>query len=153
MMTRSRLALHGFTVVLATAGVGVAHAALAPGGAPATQAGSSPSHSAIVDGTCTLPAHPSSATPHNSPTTVRTHRHSSSAGNLHAAATVNTTGNVAVTIPRAVFIRLVGTALVVTTNTGEAPQPHDTFYSIANGHARLAGARLKRQVDSGCTAG
>jgi hypothetical protein len=59
-------------------------------------------------------------------------------------------GNVAAEIPRAVFIRAVGLHLVVTTNTGLPPQPRDTYYYIAHGHAGPASAMLRSQVQSGC---
>jgi len=61
-------------------------------------------------------------------------------------------GNLTVSVPRAVFIRAEGRKLVVTTNTGERPQGQDAFYYIAGGAAGPASAGLKFEVLSQCGA-
>jgi hypothetical protein len=59
-------------------------------------------------------------------------------------------GSVVVAIPRTVFIRVVGPWLLVTTNTGQPPQPADRYYTIANGHAALSIPSIRHQVALGC---
>lgn len=59
-------------------------------------------------------------------------------------------GNLTVAIPPVVLIRAQDHRLVVTTNTGESPQPQDTFYVIAHGTASLARPGLRQRVLSKC---
>jgi hypothetical protein len=58
--------------------------------------------------------------------------------------------NMTVSIPPVVLIRSHGHRLVVTTNTGEPPQPTDTFYVIAPGRGHLAGPALRQRVLTRC---
>jgi hypothetical protein len=92
-------------------------------------------------GACVLPANapvpPAASAAVTSPSRSRHHRHAGP-------------GNLVVGIPPTVFIRVVGRWLIVTTNTGERPQPADTFYAIADGHAALADPPTRRLVIVDC---
>jgi hypothetical protein len=67
-----------------------------------------------------------------------------------AAGSDDGSGNLTVVIPPVVFIRPHGHWLVVTTNTGEPPQPQDAFYFVAPGRGRLAGPGLRQRVLTRC---
>src|ERR1700722_8568069 len=54
--------------------------------------------------------------------------------------------NLSVAIPSAVFVRERGARLTVTTNTGEPPQPGDTYYLVSPDRAQLASSALRREV-------
>jgi hypothetical protein len=75
-------------------------------------------------------------------------------GGSSAALPIGTTrsGDLTVAIPPVVFVRVDGTRLVVTTNTGEPPQAEDAFYLIASGRAGTAGAGVRDHVLSACGA-
>jgi hypothetical protein len=60
-------------------------------------------------------------------------------------------GNVVVEIPPVVIVRVYGRRLVVTTNTGQPPNPSEAMYTIANGKAGPAAAYIRNQVLSDCT--
>jgi hypothetical protein len=62
------------------------------------------------------------------------------------------TGTITAVIPRTVFIRAEGGALVVSTNTGWLPTRGDEFYLIARGHATPASGRLRWVVEHVCAA-
>jgi hypothetical protein len=59
-------------------------------------------------------------------------------------------GNLGVAIPPAVFVRARGARLTVTTNTGEPPQPDDTYYVVSPHKAQLASSALRREVLATC---
>jgi hypothetical protein len=59
-------------------------------------------------------------------------------------------GTVSARVPRAVFVRVEGSDLVVTTNTGATPQGSDTYYYVRDGHAGLAPPRIVAAVRTAC---
>jgi len=71
------------------------------------------------------------------------------ADSIHPA----TSGNLVVEIPATVFIRRAGQWLTITTNTGRAPAPTDTYYLIEGGHATVADASARARIESGCRQG
>jgi hypothetical protein len=114
------------------------------GGSAVWASSTAPSRSVAGDGdACVLPVTASvpsaSSAAVTSPWRSRHQRHAGS-------------GNLVVGIPPTVFIRVIGRWLIVTTNTGAAPQPSDTFYTIADGHAALADRPTRRLVIVVCSA-
>jgi hypothetical protein len=60
-------------------------------------------------------------------------------------------GDVSVTIPSTVFIRVGRKRIVVTTNTGVPPVSSDEFWVLAHGSASPADASMRAEVLTGCT--
>lgn len=60
-------------------------------------------------------------------------------------------GDVSVTIPSTVFIRVGRKRIVVTTNTGVPPTSSDEFWVLAHGSASPADASMRAEVLTGCT--
>jgi hypothetical protein len=59
-------------------------------------------------------------------------------------------GNLTVAIPATVYVRVKGRRLVVTTNTGEHPQPGDAYYLVSPGKAEPADPALQKEVLTAC---
>ena len=60
-------------------------------------------------------------------------------------------GDVSVTVPSTVFIRVGRKRIVVTTNTGVPPVSSDEFWVLAHGSASPADASMRAEVLTGCT--
>jgi hypothetical protein len=61
-----------------------------------------------------------------------------------------TGGDIEASVPRAVFVRVVGRDLVVTTNSGAAPRRGDTYCYVRDGHSGLAVPRVADLVRASC---
>lgn len=133
MGNRWGIAVACLTIAGVVAGVDAA------GASPSPAAAHSQPHGERASATCILPATAGSTGRGVAKADASSHR------------SHGTGGDVTVTIPAAVFIRSEGGRLVVTTNTGQRPQPRDTFYLTAHGHTAPASSSLRRAVISGCT--
>jgi hypothetical protein len=60
-------------------------------------------------------------------------------------------GDISVSIPPTVFIRVFGQYMMVTTNTGMPPESQDGFWVLDGNRATPASTSMRAQVLAGCT--
>jgi hypothetical protein len=60
-------------------------------------------------------------------------------------------GTIVATIPPTVFVHDVGGRLRVSTNTGQAPRPRDTFYDVSHHRVLGLGSAIRRAALTACS--